>query len=233
MLSEIESLLREVIHKIWSGLVNYLPNIISAFIFIIAGFFLSRVISSFFEHIMKRIKLDNITSKIGLNEILFRIGLGKSPTRILRVIVYWIVMLIFITSATAVLNLRFISQILETFIIKFTPRVIAAIIIGFVGIIISKVIEDIVYNAAIANNLKAGKMFSKIISVVVLVFTSIIIIEQLGLDIKLLRSSINILFASIGLGFALAIGISFGLGAKDIAKNFLESLLSEKDTRQQ
>lgn len=231
MINEIGYLLAEATHKLWMVSINYLPNIISAFIFIIIGFFLSRVISSFFEYLMKRIKLDNFTSRVGINEILFRIGLGKSPTKILRIIVYWIVMLIFIASATAALKLSFISKILETFIIKFTPRVIAAIIIGFVGIIISKVIEDIVYNAAIANNLKAGKLFSKIISAVVLVFTSIIVIEQLGLDIKLLRSSINILFASLGLGFALAVGISFGLGAKDIAKNFLESIISEKDTR--
>lgn len=231
MINEIGYLLAESTHKLWGVFLDYIPNIISAIIFIVIGFFLSRVISSLFEYLMKRIKLDNFTAKLGINEILFRIGLGKSPTKILRIIIYWIIMLIFIASATSSLKLGFISNILETFILKFTPRVIAAIIIGFVGIVISKVIEDIVYNAAIANNLKAGKMFSKIISVVVLIFTSIIIIEQLGLDIKLLRSSINILFASLGLGFALAVGISFGLGAKDIAKNFLESVLSEKDTR--
>lgn len=233
MISEVGYLLTEAINKIIMVLLNYLPNIISAFIFIVVGFFLARVISSFVEYLMKRIKLDNITSKVGINEILFRTGFGKSPTKILRIMVYWLVMLIFITSATTALKLNFISNILETFLIKFTPRVIAAIIIGFVGIIISKVIEDIVYNAAIANNLGAGKLFSKIISVVVLVFTSIIVIEQLGLDIRLLRSSINILFASLGLGFALAVGISFGLGGKELAKEFLESLISEKNSKKE
>ncbi|MGC8866596.1 MAG: mechanosensitive ion channel family protein [Elusimicrobiales bacterium] len=230
---EVVSLLGDATYKIWSVILDYIPNMISAFIFIVIGFFLARVISSFFEYIMKRIRLDTVTAKFGINEILFRIGMGKSPSKILRIIIYWIVMLIFIASATSALKLNFISNILETFLIKFIPRVVAAIIIGFVGIVISKVIEDIVYNAAIANNLRAGKMFSKIISTVVLVFTSIIVIEQLGLDIKLLRSSINILFASLGLGFALAVGISFGLGAKDIAKNFLESVLSDRDTRNQ
>ncbi len=233
MTNEVMYLLAEATHKIWSAVIDYMPNIISAFIFVVVGFLLARVVSSFLEYLMKRIKLDTVTAKFGINEILFRIGMGKSPSKILRIIIYWLIMLIFIASATSALKLSFISNILETFLIKFTPRVIAAIIIGFVGIVISKVIEDIVYNAAIANNLRAGKMFSKIISTVVLVFTSIIIIEQLGLDIKLLRSSINILFASLGLGFALAVGISFGLGAKDIAKNFLESILSDKDTRNQ
>lgn len=231
MMNETITLLAEIINRFLSVVIDYLPNLLAAFIFIVIGFFLARLISTVFEYLMKRIKLDMVTSKFGINEILFRIGLGKSPTKILRIIIYWTIMLIFIASAASALKMLFISQILEAFIIKFIPRVFAAIIIGFVGIIVSKVIEDIVYNAAVANNLKAGKLFSKIISIIVLVFTSIIIIEQLGLDIKLLRSSINILFASIGLGFALAVGISFGLGAKDIAKNFLESILSEKDTR--
>lgn len=228
MLNEIPMLLMEPTLKLWQIIVDYLPNIISATLFILVGFFMSRVLSSIFEHLMKRIKLDMMTSKIGLNEIMARTGFGKSPTKVLSIIIYWIIMLVFIVSATSALKLNFISQIIETFLIKFIPKIIAAIIIGFVGIILSKTIENIVYNASVSNNLKAGRLFSKIISVVVLIFTSVLVIEQLGFDIKLLRSSINILFASLGLGFALAVGISFGLGAKDIAKDFMISIISEK-----
>jgi small-conductance mechanosensitive channel len=233
MVGEISVLLFEPTYKLWEKIVDYFPNIIAAIIFILIGFFISRVLTSVFEHIMKRVKFDTFTSKIGLNEVLFRIGLGKSPTKILSIFVYWIIMLIFIVSAANSLKLDFVTRILETFLIKFIPRIVAAIIIGFAGIILSKAIEDIVYNASIANNLKTGKLFSKIISTVVLIFTSVLVIEQLGFDVKLLRSSINILFASLGLGFALAVGISFGLGAKDIAKNFLESIISEKHNPQQ
>lgn len=229
---EVYILLFDPAYKIWQVAVSYFPNIIAALILILIGFFISRVLSSVIEHILKRIKFDIITSKIGLNEILVRTGFGKSPTKILGILSYWIIMLIFIVSATSVLKLDFISQILEAFLIKFIPRIISAIIIGFAGIILSRTIEKIVYDASVTNNLKAGKLFSKIISIVVLIFTSILIIEQLGLDIKLLRSSINILFASLGLGFALAVGISFGLGAKDIAKDFLLSIISERNNKE-
>jgi hypothetical protein len=229
MLKEISTLLWDPTYKLWKVAIDYLPNIISALIFILIGFFISRVISSVLEHIMKRMKLDSITSKIGLNEVFARLGLGKSPTRIISILVYWTIMLIFIVSATNALKLNFVTQILETFLISFIPKIIAAIIIGFTGIIISKTIEDIVYNAAVSNNLKAGKLFSKVLSIVVLVFTTVLVIEQLGFDVKLLRSSISILFASLGLSFALAVGLSFGLGAKELAKDFLISLMSEKD----
>lgn len=231
MLREISTLLWDLTYKLWSITVDYLPNVISALIFILVGFFISRVVSSVLEHVMKRIKLDTITSKIGLNEILARLGFGKSPTRILSILTYWIIMLIFIVSATNALKLNFVTQILETFLIKFIPKIIAAIIIGFTGIIVSKTIEGIVYNAAVSNNLKAGKLFSKVLSIVVLVFTTVLVIEQIGFDVKLLRSSINILFASLGLSFALAVGLSFGLGAKDLARDFLISLMSEREEK--
>ncbi|MEF3280875.1 MAG: hypothetical protein K6357_07940 [Elusimicrobiota bacterium] len=228
MLHELSGLLIDPTFKLWQVIVDYFPNIVAATVFILIGFFVARVLSSVFEHLMKRIKLDSFTSKIGLNEILARIGFGKSPTRILAILIYWIIMLIFIVSATGALKLNFISQILETFLIKFIPKIIAAIIIGFAGIILSRTIEEIIYNASIANNLRAGKLFSKIISIVVLIFTSVLVIEQLGLDMKLLRSSINILFASLGLGFAIAVGISFGLGAKEIARDFMNSIISDR-----
>jgi small-conductance mechanosensitive channel len=133
-------------------------------------------------------------------------------------------MIIFIVSAANVLGLDFISKILEIFILSFLPKVIMAIVIGFAGLLLARFLEDTVYNSAMANNLKGGKSFAKIIHFVILVFTGILAIEQLGLEMKIIRSSINILMGSIGLAFAIAVG----LGAKDIARDVITSMFSEK-----
>jgi hypothetical protein len=214
----------EPLLKIWDKFVNIVPNIFASLIIILIGFFVSRVIASLFEHSFKKFKFDTWTSKIGLNEVMIRIGLGKSPTLLLSSFLYWFVMIIFIVSAANVLGLDFISKILEIFILSFLPKVIMAIVIGFAGLLLARFLEDTVYNSAMANNLKGGKSFAKIIHFVILVFTGILAIEQLGLEMKIIRSSINILMGSIGLAFAIAVG----LGAKDIARDVITSMFSEK-----
>ncbi|PIS47453.1 MAG: hypothetical protein COT17_03435 [Elusimicrobia bacterium CG08_land_8_20_14_0_20_51_18] len=224
MVKDLMVLFLEPVFSIWEKFVAYLPNVVGALVFILIGFFFSRVLSSLMEHIFKKIKLDTWTSRIGMNEVMTRVGLGKSPTYILASLVYWVVMIVFIVSAANVLDLDFVSRILQVFILQFLPKVMAAIIIGFAGLLFSRFMENVVYNAAISNNLKGGRSFSKIINFVILVFTGIIAIEQLGLEMKLIRSSLNILAASLGLAFAIAVG----LGAKDIAKDILTAMFSEK-----
>ncbi len=213
----------EPVLGIWEKMVGLIPHLMAAIVIILIGFFASRVIASACEHIFKRLKLDSWTSRVGLNEVMARIGLGKSPTLFVSALVYWFIMVVFIVSAANVLNLDFLSKVLEIFILNFLPKVIAAIIIGFAGLLLARFMENTVYNSAMANNLKGGKSFAKIINFVILVFTGILAIEQLGLDMKIIRSSINILMASLGLAFAIAVG----LGAKDIARDLLYSMFSE------
>ncbi|MEW5951850.1 MAG: mechanosensitive ion channel family protein [Elusimicrobia bacterium] len=223
MIKNFMVLFWEPVLGIWEKLVGLIPHLIAAIFIILVGFFASRVIASACEHIFKRIKLDTWTSRVGLNEVMARVGLGKSPSLFLSALVYWFIMVVFIVSAANVLNLDFLSKVLEIFILNFLPKVIAAIIIGFAGLLLARFMENTIYNSAMANNLKGGKSFAKIINFVILVFTGILAIEQLGLDMKIIRSSINILMASLGLAFAIAVG----LGAKDIARDLLYSMFSE------
>ncbi|GAB4030221.1 MAG: hypothetical protein Fur0012_05850 [Elusimicrobiota bacterium] len=231
MLKNFMVLFWEPVLGIWEKMVGIIPHLMAAIFIILIGFFASRVIASVVEHIFKRGKLDSWTSRIGLNEVMTRVGLGKSPTIFISALVYWFIMVVFIVSAANVLNLDFLSKVLEIFILSFLPKVIAAIIIGFAGLLLARFMENMVYNSAMANNLKGGRSFAKIINFVILVFTGILAIEQLGLDMKIIRSSINILMASLGLAFAIAVG----LGAKDIARDLLYSMFSEskKDENKQ
>lgn len=223
MIDNFVILFLEPVLGIWEKLINFIPHLIGATLIILVGFFVSRVIASAIEHIFKKSKLDNWTSRIGLNEVMARVGLGKSPTMFISALAYWFIMIVFIISAANVLNLSFFSKVLETFLLNFLPKVMAAILIGFAGLLLARFMENTVYNSAVANNLKGGRSFAKIINFVILVFTAILAIEHLGLDMKIIRSSINILMASLGLAFAIAVG----LGAKDIARDLIYSMFSE------
>ena len=48
-------------------------------------------------------------------------------------------------------------------------------------------------------------------------------IVQLGIEMKIILSSIQILIASLGLAFSIAVG----LGAKDIARGIIRGMLTE------
>jgi len=139
--------MKDVINLFWEPVVRtgeifaaYAPGIIAAFIFILAGLFLARFLSTWIEQLLFKIKLDSYTSKIGLNEILTRFGFGKSPSRVISFILYWTLLLVFFVAATNTLNLPVISQVLEQFLLGFVPRITVSVVIAFGGLLFANFI---------------------------------------------------------------------------------------------
>lgn len=223
MIRDVASLFIDPILEIWGIFVAYVPNVVAALLFILFGLFIARVVSSFLDQFLRRIKLDTHTSQVGINEIMVRFGFGRSPSAVISFVVYWALIMVFFVSAAKILNLDVISSILERFIVVFVPKMIAAIFIAFGGLMFAKFMSDVVKNSAKANNLRGGESLSRIVNFVILVFTGIAAVEQIGIEMKIIRSSLNILFASLGLAFAIAVG----LGAKDIAHNIIKGMFTE------
>lgn len=220
---DVAGLFIQPVLKIWDIFAAYIPNIIAALCFILFGLFLARCLSSLLEQFLRKIKFDSYTSRVGINEVMSRFGFGKSMAAILGFLVYWSVILVFFVSAADILNLAAVSQILEKILVVFIPRIATSIFIAFGGLLFAKFMADVVLRSAAANNLRGGKSLSKIVNFVILVFTAIAAVEQLGIEMKIIRSSINILFASMGLAFAIAVG----LGAKDIAHDIIRGMFTE------
>ncbi len=223
MIKDIAELFIQPVINIWDKLSSYVPSLVAAFIFILFGLFIARVVSSVLEKFLRRIKLDDYTSSVGINELLIRFGFGKSFSRMLSFVVYWALLLVFFVTAADILSLTAISDILRRFVIEFLPKMTAAIFIAFGGLMLARFLGDVVMNSAIANNLKGGRSLSRIVNFVIIVFTVIAAIEQLGIKMKMIIGGLNILLASLGLAFAIAVG----LGAKDIAHDILKGLLTE------
>ncbi len=223
MIKDVAELFIEPMVRIWGVFVSYMPNIIAALIFLLVGLFLARLLSSIAEQFLRRIKLDTYTSRVGINEMMARLGFGKSMTVIVGFIIYWALILVFFVSAADILNLTAIAQILESILTVFIPRIAAGILIAFGGLLFARFMSDVVLRSAAANNLRGGKSLSKIVNFVILVFAAIAAIEQMGVEMKIIRSSINILFASVGLAFAIAVG----LGAKDIVGEIIRGMFTE------
>ncbi|MFA6435363.1 MAG: hypothetical protein WCW52_11790 [Elusimicrobiales bacterium] len=223
MLRDTADLFIDPVLHIWTTFVIYIPAIVAALLFIIFGLFIARLLSSLLEQFLRKVKLDSYTSQVGINEVMVRFGFGRSTSAILGFIVYWSLLMVFFVTAANILNLTVISVILQRFIIGFVPRIVAAIFIAFGGLMFAKFISDVVTNSAAANNLRGGRSLSRIVNFVILVFTAIAAVEQLGIEMKIIRSSLNILFASLGLAFAIAVG----LGAKDIARDIIKGMFTE------
>jgi hypothetical protein len=213
---------------LWGKFISIVPNLLISLVFLLAGLMLSRLVATVLTKALKKIKLDDITSKIGINEIFARIGFGKSPTYVISFVVYWFIMLVFLILAFKALNLDIITMLLAKFM-YFIPKLIVSIVILFAGLLFANFMHDVVKNSADANNLKGGAILAKAIQAIIILFAALLALEQLGIEMSLINQSIVIILSALGLAFAIALG----LGAKDIVAKFLEDSLKTGRSKQQ
>lgn len=205
-------------------LVAKAPSFAAAFIFVLVGLFVARLLRTVLERALTQAKVDDATYKVGVGEVLARLGLGKSPTYVIGFLVYWFILFAFFVAAANAVDLPVVSELLERFMM-FLPSVIAAVLILFGGLMFSRFLSQVVLNAAEANDIRGGQTLAKAAYAVVVVFSVLMAMEQLGIQMLLIASSVQIILASAGLALALA----FGLGGRDIAAEFLRGLLQKKN----
>lgn len=200
-----------------------LPGILIAFVLLFLGLLAARGLRTFLERVLERAKLDEYAGSVGVNELLTRLGLGKSPSFAIGFVAYWFILLFFIVAAANAVELRIVSELLERFM-GFLPALIAAILILLAGLVFARFLSEVVANASSANDIRGGELLSKATYIIIMGFSGLMALEQLGIQMLLVSQSIQIILASIGLAFALA----FGLGAREIAADILRDLVGKK-----
>ncbi len=203
--------------------LSHIPSFAAAFLLLLAGMFTARALRTIAERMLDRTHLDEYTSKVGINEVLIRLGLGKSPSFVISFLIYWLILFVFFVSAANAVNLTAVSELLERFVL-FLPSLIACLLIIFGGLLFASFLTEVVERAATANNIRGGKLLSRAAYVIVIVFSLMTAMEQLGMQLEFISNALQILLASAGLAAAIA----FGLGGKETAADLIKDFLKER-----
>ncbi len=215
-----EHMIYEPIMVFYGKIIRFLPNLFSALFIIILGvlaFWLTRFLVSW---ILKALKFDKFTNRLGINKVISRGGVREPVSMILGRFMSWIVLLLFITMALGALNVPAVERLIEK-IILYLPNIFIAMVMVFLGIILANFFG----NAALITSVNAGFRLSgligKSVRLVILLISISIAMEQLGIGKQTVQITFGIIFGSIALAFAIALGF----GGRDIAKEYLEKLL--------
>ncbi|MFH1283262.1 MAG: hypothetical protein ABII27_06315 [bacterium] len=224
MIEKISNLVYLPFKNVGVKVVEVLPKFVGAVFLLFIGVIVGKVIKKVVEKVLVIGKLDTISEKIGISEVTYKIGLGRSPAVIIGFLVYWLIFLTFLMAAAEVLEFKIVSELLNHFIL-FIPRLVASIFVLAVGLIIGNFLDELISKIAYANKIEPAEKLGKIAKIVIIIFVSVIALEQLQIGTLIVSDTLRIILASV----AIAAGIAFGLGGKDIAAEFLRGLFKKKE----
>ena len=203
--------------------LKVLTSLLVATLILVLGLYISRWAGSFTKKFLRKIGFDEKTSKLGINELCMRFGLGKSPTYILAFVFAWAVIFYSIVLAADVLHLVVIRDLFTRFL-AFIPTAFVSLLILFAGLLLGKLVSNIIENSAKANNLKGGFFISRVVNAFIVFFCALVAVENLGFANYLVNNVVIIVLASLGLAFAIGVG----LGAKPLVEEFLRELFKKE-----
>lgn len=193
----------------------FLPNIIAGIVILLIGIIIASVIKRVVIEVLNVLKVEVYLKKYGIPE-------AKKEftwTNILAEIVRWFVLMLFLVPTVEVWGLPQVTTLLNGFLL-YLPNVFVAAIIGLVGLVFARLAADVVLASTRELSADVSRTVASTTRVAITVFVLLAVLNQLGVAQDLIR----IFFTGFVAMVALAGGIAFGLGGKDVAKGLLDSL---------
>ena len=212
-------ILLDSLETIWGGFIGFLPTLLAALIVFIIGWLISIFLGKVANRIIKTIKLDVLLAKLGFKTALAKAKLNLDSGKFFEELVKWFFIIVFLMTAVDILGLDQVALFLRT-ILLYLPNVVVAAIVLLAAAIIARFMQRVVKASADTAGLASASAISVIVRWAILIFGFIIALTQLGIAPTLIQT---IFIGAIAM-FAIAGGLAFGLGGKEIATEILRDL---------
>jgi hypothetical protein len=204
--------------------LEFLPNFLTFLFILVLGIILGILFKAIFAKLLQAFGIDRFFSRVGTVELLRKGGVRDPVSVLFAKFIGWLTIIVFAVISMKALQVPTIEVLFEKFLL-YLPNIFVAIIILFVGYLLGNFFG----RAALIASVNAGVRFSGMIGNFVKLFVFILAIsmalEQLGIG----KDTVVIAFAIIFGGAILALAIAFGLGGRDVAKNYIETKLQGEE----
>lgn len=197
-------------------LAAFLPKLVATLVILFAGWLVSRLVASLAERLLRQLGFDRAARHVGVSAILERAGLATSASRLVAALVFWVLMLTFLLSAVETLGLTAVTGTIDR-VVGFLPNVIGAGVLFVLGLLLARLVRNLVSSGAAAADLGAAGRVGALAETAVAVVAATVALEQLGIETAVV---LTVLSAVVGT-LAVTLGIGLALGARPVVTQIL------------
>lgn len=209
---------------LWNAFVVFLPTLLGGLIVFLVGVIIGNGIAQLVEKLIDVLKIDPILEKIGFKEVTDRAGVRLDSGFFVGQIVKWLIILSFLVAACNIWNLSAVGDFIRS-IVNYLPNVLVAILILLAAIVLGEYLAKFVRASVAGAGLKYQSFLGVISRWIFLIFGIIAALSQL----KVASYIVNTFFTGIVAMLAIAGGLAFGLGGKELAQDLLRKFKGEME----
>ena len=211
--------LTQAVQELARGFAHYLPRLIVMLIIAFLGWVIACLLKVLVRSILRLTRVSKLSENAGATQLLNQAALPSS-TELLSRFVFWLAWVGFILLGVSVLGIVGLQEYISRFFL-FLPRLFVALVILFFGLLAANFVSRAALLAAVNANFRSSRLLSISIRIIISIFALSMVFEVLGVAEETMLIAFGTAFGAVMLGLAIA----FGIGGKDLAREFLEKRL--------
>lgn len=205
------------------SLIAWTPKVLLAVILFISALVVAKVVERILRSVMTRLRFDAMVEKVGIDQAIQKLGMRESLNVVIPRIVYYLLLFLFAKTAADSMGLTAISAAIGSFM-AYLPNIVAALLILILGSAAAQFAGRAVAEAAGNSGIEFASSLGGMVSGLLLFVLGIMAISQLQIDTEIIR----VVTTAVLAGMALAFGLTFGLGSRDVTRNILAGFYARK-----
>jgi hypothetical protein len=192
-----------------------------ALLVILIGWILARLLETFTLYLLRALRFNQgVRGLIGAS--------GGEPTHepaaFASWAVRWTLVVVTVLLALDVLGLN-VTQGIGERLVETLPRVVTATIMLAAGLVLAWILGGVAHRLFEGAGLKGSRVRSQVVTAILSGFAVLLALEQLGFAAQFVMALGVTAVATVGI----AVGLAFGLGCRDLARDFVVEYLRSLD----
>lgn len=220
-MNDIKSLtdhLSDSTNEFMTAVGDYLPKIFGALLLLILALVIAKLAQSAVEKVLQLIKFDKIVKNKQIEKSLNSAEISVDFIAAAGRIAFWVVIIIFAIAIVDVLQLSALRDVIRD-LLGYIPNILAAALVLTVAVAGGRLVRDVFKASLNRMRIDFAHTIATMSYYVIVLFGTIMAIDQLGFDTTILAANITVIVA----GIVLALALAFGLGGKDLAGRLLDN----------
>lgn len=205
------------------SLIAWTPMVLLGVVFFFTALIVAKFVERILRTVMVRLRFDALIERVGIDQAIHKLGMRESLNVVIPRIIYYLLLFLFARTAADSLGLTAISSAIGTFM-AYLPNLVAALLILILGSAAAQFAGRAVAEAAGNSGIEFASSLGGMVSGLLLFVLGIMAISQLQIDTEI----IQIVTTAVLAGMALAFGLTFGLGSRDVTRNILAGFYARK-----
>jgi hypothetical protein len=206
-----------------------LPPGVTALMVLVGGLFAAWLIRLLLSWLLAVVHFNRASEKMGITEFLRKGQAKHQPSELVGIVGYWTVLLVALFQIARILDIKVVTSFSEK-LGAIVPGLFAGLFIGIIGLVIVSFIGNFVMTVARTAGSPHAGLLARVVKIAGYILVVALALEQVDLNRMLISTLLQILFAALVFGLALA----FGLGCKDMARDaaarFVQNLREKRRT---